>query len=258
MPKKENGERCHIKDLVPDPANLREHGERNIAMIEKSLETVGAARSIVIDEGNRILAGNGVVEGAGNIGMENVRIIDADGQELIAVRRRGLTEEQKTALAIADNRAGELSTWAVGALMKMPREVTATWFSEKEMQALAEAGQAAEKEQGADGSLVDLTDVTFGEPKHKVEPGECWSVGKHMLVCGEVLTGWAEWKNLLEGEDTLFAPYCGPFTPLTLRADKVARVVMVQPDPFICGHILDRWAEVKGEGTIKRSKKAAK
>jgi hypothetical protein len=127
----------HIKDLIPDPANLRKHGERNIALIEKSLETVGAARSIVIDEENRILAGNGVVEGAGNIGLERVRVVEADGHEIIAVRRRGLTEEQKVALAIADNRTGELSEWDVAALLAIPREQTSTWFSEKEIEILA-------------------------------------------------------------------------------------------------------------------------
>ncbi len=127
----------HIKDLIPDPANLRKHGERNIALIEQSLEKVGAARSIVIDENNKVLAGNGVLEAAGNIGMEGVRIIEADGQELIAVRRRGLTEAQKTALAIADNRTGELSEWAVPALLALPREETAPWFSDKALELLA-------------------------------------------------------------------------------------------------------------------------
>lgn len=43
--------------------------------------------------------------------FENVRIIEGTGHELIAVRRRGLTADQKRALALADNRAAELATW---------------------------------------------------------------------------------------------------------------------------------------------------
>jgi len=136
---KPNKDPIYIKDLTPDPANLRRHGERSIALIEKSLKTVGAARSIVIDENNKILAGHGVVEGAGNIGMKGVRVIEADGKELIAVRRRGLTEEQKLALAIADNRTGELSEWAVEALMAIPAKKTAPWFQKAELTLLAEA-----------------------------------------------------------------------------------------------------------------------
>ena len=47
-----------IADLTPDPANRRKHNPRNIGMIVESLQKVGAARSIVIDEQGNILAGN--------------------------------------------------------------------------------------------------------------------------------------------------------------------------------------------------------
>src|SRR5205823_2856405 len=59
---------------------------------------VGAARSIVIDEANMILAGHQTTTAAGNVGIERVRVVEADGQELIAVRRRGLTDQQKAYL----------------------------------------------------------------------------------------------------------------------------------------------------------------
>lgn len=106
----------HIKDLVPDPANRRAHNPRNLGMVVDALHQVGAARSIVIDEDNVILAGNGVTEAAAEAGITRVRVIEADGQELIAVRRTGLTEDQKRALAIYDNRTGELATWDAGQL----------------------------------------------------------------------------------------------------------------------------------------------
>src|SRR5207344_2987257 len=76
-----------------------------------ALHHVGAARSIVIDEDNVILAGNGVTEAAVAAGITKVRVIEAAGDELIAVRRSNLTVEQKRALAIYDNRTGELATW---------------------------------------------------------------------------------------------------------------------------------------------------
>src|ERR1035437_7766038 len=101
----------HIGDLTPDHRNARKHTERNIGMIEKSLEKFGAARSIVVDETGRILAGNGLIEAAANIGIERVKTVEADGNEIIAVVRRGLTEEQKLGLAVADNRAAELADW---------------------------------------------------------------------------------------------------------------------------------------------------
>jgi len=89
-----------LKDLIPDPSNRRTHSPRNLDMVRAALREVGAARSIVIDEHNVILAGNGVREAAGEAGLTKVTVIDAAGDELVAVRRSGLTDEQKRALAI--------------------------------------------------------------------------------------------------------------------------------------------------------------
>lgn len=100
-----------LASLTPDPQNARAHSPTNIGMIADSLQAVGAARSIVIDEHNVVIAGNGVVEAAGQVGLERVRVIDATGDEIIAVRRRGLSASAKARLALADNRAPEFSRW---------------------------------------------------------------------------------------------------------------------------------------------------
>src|SRR5262245_6023996 len=58
------GELVDLATLTKDPANRRLHPERNLQMITESLQAVGAARSIVLDESNTALAGNGVLEAA--------------------------------------------------------------------------------------------------------------------------------------------------------------------------------------------------
>lgn len=100
-----------VEQLRPDDANRRRHTPRNLDMIGAALRDVGAARSIVIDETNEVLAGNGVLDAAPGAGISKVRIVDVDGDTIIAVRRSGLTVEQKRALAIYDNRAAELAEW---------------------------------------------------------------------------------------------------------------------------------------------------
>lgn len=92
-------------------------------MIRKSLEEFGGMRSLVIDDQNTVRAGNGTLEEAGQVGIEKVRIIDAEGDELIAVRRHGLTEEQWKRYALADNRSSELSEWDTEVLAELKDDI---------------------------------------------------------------------------------------------------------------------------------------
>ena len=100
-----------LADLTPDPRNARKHNPRNVGLVERALNEVGAARSIVIDESGVVLAGNATIEAAGRAGIEKVQVVDADGETIIAVRRTGLTQAQKTRLALFDNRTAELADW---------------------------------------------------------------------------------------------------------------------------------------------------
>lgn len=101
----------HLRDLRPDPKNRRRRTARGAGLLVDALHKVGAARSIVIDEQNEVLAGNGVVAAAAEAGIDRVQVVEADGNTIIAVRRRGLTPHQKRELAMYDNRTSELSEW---------------------------------------------------------------------------------------------------------------------------------------------------
>ncbi len=109
----------HLGDLIPDPVNARRHNPRNVGMIEDSLHEVGFSRSLVIDEDGVILAGNATAEAAGNAGIEKVQVVEADGNTIIAVRRTGLTDEQKRRLALFDNQTAALADWDPAVLAGM-------------------------------------------------------------------------------------------------------------------------------------------
>ena len=123
-----------IKDLKSDHKNARKRTDRSATLIEESLKRYGAARSIVIDEDNRVLAGNGTIEGAKAAGLENVRVIETDGDEIIAVKRKGLTEDEKVGLALADNRASDLSAWDASMLHELGKEHDLSpWFETEDL-----------------------------------------------------------------------------------------------------------------------------
>jgi hypothetical protein len=105
--------------------------------------------------------------------------------------------------------------------------------------------------QKSDGSLLALTEITIANPRHEVNKGDVWNLGQHIMVVADVLTEWHKWNGYLKG-DVIFAPYPGPFVPLTLKAEERS-LVMVQPDEYIAGHILDQYENVKGVGSVKRA-----
>ena len=94
-----------ISDLVFDDKNFNKHTEYGMSLIEKSIRNNGAGRSILIDKNNRIIAGNGVTEIAGQIGLEDVQIVESDGSKIIAVKRTDidLDSKQGREMALADN-----------------------------------------------------------------------------------------------------------------------------------------------------------
>ena len=133
-----------INNLKADHKNARKRTDRSAELIKESLERYGAARSIVIDEENRILAGNGTVEGAKAAGIKNVRIIETEGDEIIAIRRTGLSEDEKIGLALADNRTSDLSEWDQEMLHHLAQQHDlAPWFEQTDLDALLEDAEAA-------------------------------------------------------------------------------------------------------------------
>ena len=166
-----------IQDLKSDHKNARRRTERSASLIAESLKRYGAARSIVIDEDGRILAGNGTVEGAKKAGIDKLRIIEAQGDELIAVRRTGLTEDQKVGLALADNRSSDLSEWDNEMLRQLSEEHDLTpWFEDDEL--LAEVLDTVE-------GNTDPDDVPEVPEEPITKPGDLWILGNHRLLCGD-------------------------------------------------------------------------
>jgi hypothetical protein len=65
---------------------------------------------------------------------------------------------------------------------------------------------------------------------------------------------WPLWAPyLIDG--AIFCPYPGPFTPFGSVPNKHV-LVMVQPDPYIAGHILDRYCDAYGEDAVRIIKMA--
>lgn len=95
----------NIEQLIPDDRNANKGTEYGQHLIEKSLREFGAGRSILLDKNNRIIAGNKTVENAAIVGLENVIIVETDGNQIVAVKRKDidLDSAKGRELALADN-----------------------------------------------------------------------------------------------------------------------------------------------------------
>lgn len=94
-----------IDELKFDDKNFNKHTEFGMGLLEKSLRENGAGRSILIDKDNNIIAGNGIIEAAGSVGLENIKVVETTGDEIIAVKRTDISLNSKKGrkMALADN-----------------------------------------------------------------------------------------------------------------------------------------------------------
>ena len=108
-----------MSNIKYDRRNYRKHNEKNKKLIKKSLEECGTGRSIIVDNNEEIIAGNGVYEQAKAMNIP-VKVIETDGTELIAVKRTDLQtgDEKRTKLAILDNSTADSSEMDYALLQK--------------------------------------------------------------------------------------------------------------------------------------------
>ena len=168
-----------INDLQNDHKNARKRTDRSSKLIKESLQKFGAARSIVIDENNRILAGNGTIAGAKAAGIKNLKVIETDGNEIIAVKRTGLSEDEKVGLALADNRTSDLSEWDKNMLEELSQEHDLNpWFDNDDLKELLGETEVLPAE-----GLTDPDDVPEVPEEPITKEGDLYILGNHRLLC---------------------------------------------------------------------------
>lgn len=94
-----------ISDLKPDDKNANKHSHYGMSLLERGIKRNGLGRSILISADDEIIAGNGVTEVAGTLGIKNVRVVETDGTEIIAVKRIDIKSGTKKFhdMALSDN-----------------------------------------------------------------------------------------------------------------------------------------------------------
>ena len=165
-----------VSDLIPYANNSRTHSDEQVLQIASSIKEFGFLNPVIIDADNGIIAGHGRVMAAKKLGIEELPCIDASH----------LTEAQKKAYIIADNKLALNAGWddeilriEFDALKELGFDVELTGFSLDEIGELEIDEIAPEYEEDADGEITEPP----AEPVTK--EGDVWILGKHRLMCGD-------------------------------------------------------------------------
>jgi DNA modification methylase len=174
-----------IETLSPDPANVRKHGQRNMDAIKASLRRFGQQKPIVVDAKGIVLAGNGTLAAARDLGWREIQIV-----------RTELTGSQATAFGIADNRSAELAEWDEK-LADVLASLKAEDFPLEEIGFDLDELEALKPEVKSDADAEPQIDKAE-ELRAKLGV-ELWQLGEHRITCGDSTS--AEVVKRLLGEE---------------------------------------------------------
>ena len=166
----------NIESLVPDNKNFNKGTEYGDRLMDESLRKFGLARSIVIDKNNRIIAGNKTAEKAADIGFTDVVVVEVDGNQLVAVKRKDidLDSAKGRELALADNATSKANLAWDESLIE---EVSQQWgFEPQEWGVDVDNGEDDKGEEKQDGKKVISTRLVV----------ECGDVTKLSLLFSEL------------------------------------------------------------------------
>lgn len=178
-------ENVEVQKLVPYANNAKIHGKKQIEKLKESINEFGFLTPCLIDKDFNIIAGHGRVMAAKELKLENVPCVFVEG----------LTDQQRRAYILADNRLGELGEWDMDLVCS-------------ELEVLKDEDFNI----NLTGFDLEINDINFDieddnyteeNVEAKCKPGDLWQLGNHKLICGDstdVLT----FRKLLGGAELIW------------------------------------------------------
>lgn len=163
-----------VAELVPYVNNSRTHSDEQVAQIAASIKEFGWTNPILVDGENGIIAGHGRLMAARKLGHTEVPTIEL----------KDLTEAQKKAYVIADNKLALNAGWdndvlkiELENLQELGFDLDVLGFDAKELDALLEPEQIE--------GLTDEDAVPEAPEEPKTKLGDIYQLGNHRLMCGD-------------------------------------------------------------------------
>lgn len=184
-----NVQQIELEQLVPYARNARTHSDSQVAQIAGSIAEFGFVNPVLVGGDNIIIAGHGRVMAAKKLGLETVPTIKLDH----------LTENQRRALVIADNKIAENAGWdeellrlELQNLADEDFDLDLLGFDDVELDDLL-ASLDDDEAAALDENIPEVQENPVSRT------GDIWIMGEHRLLCGDS-TSEADMKKLMAGE----------------------------------------------------------
>ena len=167
-----------ITDIRAYKNNPKLHNKAQVAKIRESIREFGFINPVLLDENLEIIAGHGRVAAAHDMGMT----------EVPAIILSHLTDAQKRAYRIADNKLTELGKWSTELLnlefselsnLNLDFNLEITGFETAEIDLILDGDGASDTKADAVPALTD--------EDRRCHRGDIWRLGRHTIVCGDAL-----------------------------------------------------------------------
>ena len=178
-----------VASLIPHARNAKQHSDAQVAQIAASIREFGWGAPVIVDGKNNIVAGHGRVLAARKLGMTEVPVVPM----------AHLTDIQRRALILADNKIGENALWEnellgleLAELQAAGFDLELTGFSEDEWNDLID-GDDSKDGLTDDDAVPEVTEDAV------TKLGDVWLMGEHKVICGDA-TKAEDYKSLLGDE----------------------------------------------------------
>lgn len=162
----------NVDDLIPYARNAKIHDENNINLIAGSIKSFGFNNPVLLDGENGIIAGHGRVLASKKLGIKQIPTIEL----------QGLSDAEKRAYIIADNRLTEKSEWdkeilslELQDLNELGIDLNIIGFNDEDLNNIIQE------------ETPEVVEDEFSEQVEtpKSVKGDIWILGEHRLMCGD-------------------------------------------------------------------------
>ena len=179
-----------IDVLIPYARNAKQHSDAQVAQIAASIREFGWGAPILVDGRNNVIAGHGRLLAARKLGLSEVPVVPLTH----------LTDTQRKALILADNKIGENATWddellalELAELQEARFDLELTGFSAEEWDALINGEESGKEGLTDEDAVPEVTENPISKS------GDIWILGEHKVLCGDA-TKAEDYKALLGDE----------------------------------------------------------